>query len=99
MTSLYGITTEDACLAEMDEILELNQRAMLTLRKETVEAVNSRLADCYSKGDSVRRQEQMSPIEKAFFWPAVQEAYVKRPKFPRVLKSSSRASQLQISNI
>ncbi len=79
-SSLYGITTDAACRARIDEILALNQCAAQTMTRKDVEAVKVRLAECYKMGNSDRGKAQMSDVERVFFWPAIAEAYVRAPR-------------------
>ena len=77
--SLYGIKTDDDCRAALDELLKLCQQAVETMTREDVEVVKARLANHYKRGNSQKGKAQMSPVEEAFFWPAITEAYVRSP--------------------
>jgi hypothetical protein len=49
------------------------------VNKENLSALKSRLKDYYDEGNAETRRDRMSQIESAFFWPAVQKAYVRSP--------------------
>ena len=85
MSSLYGINSVIWCRANLDELLKWNREAKDCPTKETITGITSRLKCFYKKGNTEKAQSQMSEIERAFFWPAIQEAYVKSPD----LKKSS----------
>jgi hypothetical protein len=77
--SLYGIESEQDCRDRIDELLE-SPALNGTVSKETVAALKTRLAELYREGTSARGQGQMSTVEQAYFWAAIQEAYPKSPK-------------------
>lgn len=77
--NLYGIETDADCRRKLDELLELNRAAQEQPNKETVSVIKSRLKECYQKGKTGKGEAQMSAVERAFFWPAVSEAYVNSP--------------------
>lgn len=79
MSNVYGITSEAECRARIDELLLRNQEAQRAPFGEEVKVITSRLTDLYKKGNTTRAQELMSPIESAYFWPAIQEAHARRP--------------------
>ena len=85
MSSLYGIDSVIWCRAHLDELLKWSREAKDCPTKETITGITSRLKCFYKKGNTEKAQSQMSEIERAFFWPAIQEAYVKSPD----LKKSS----------
>jgi len=85
MSNLYGIDSIIWCRANLDELLKCIREAQDYPTKETITAVTSRLKCLYKKGNTEKAQDRMSEIERAFFWPAIQEAYAKRPN----LKESS----------
>jgi len=78
--SLFGIESEDDCREKLDALLELHERANRATSKETIAALKSHLEDYYRKGATDRGRQQMSPIEAQYFWPAVEEAYVRAPR-------------------
>jgi hypothetical protein len=78
--SLFGIESEDDCREKIDELLELHHSAETANSKEAIDALKSALRDYYRKADTLRGSQQMSPVEQQWFWPAIQEAYVKGPK-------------------
>jgi hypothetical protein len=77
--NLYGIETDTDCRRELDELTELNRIAQEHMDKDSVAAIKARLKFQYRKGNSERGRAQMSAIESAFFWPAINEAYVNAP--------------------
>jgi predicted transcriptional regulator len=79
MASLYGIESEDDCRKKIDELLELHRRAEKAMNKESIAALKSQLKDYYERADDSR----MSAVERACFWPAIQEAYVRSPNLAR----------------
>ena len=79
MANLYGIESEDLCRARIDGLLEMARRAEKAMDKQNISALRSRLETYYDEGNTQTARDQMSPIERAFFWPAVREAYVKAP--------------------
>lgn len=85
MSNLYGIDSVIWCRANLDELLKWNREAQECPSEGTITVITSRLKCLYKKGNTQRAQDQMSEIERAFFWPAIQEAYVKQPS----LKKSS----------
>ena len=46
----------------------------------TIAALKASLKEYYKLGNSQTGKDHMSKIEKHFFWPAIQEAYVRSPK-------------------
>jgi len=89
MSSPYGIDSVIWCRAHLDELLKWSREAKGCPTKETITGITSRLKCFYKKGNTEKAQSQMSEIERAFFWPAIQEAYVKSPD----LKKSSTWSE------
>ena len=75
--SLFGIESEDDCRRELDALLEVHERANRAKSKETIAALKSQLAGYYEKGK--RGGRHMSEVETQYFWPAIQEAYVRAP--------------------
>ena len=86
MPNLYGIDSVIWCRANLDDLLRWNREAQGCPTKDTITDITSRLSCLYKKGNTEEAQYRMSEIERAFFWPAIQEAYAKRPN-PR--KSST----------
>jgi hypothetical protein len=80
MSNLYGIESEADCRAKIDELLEMCLRARQAMNKETMAVLKGRLKECYKMGDGNRRSDRMSRFESTYFWPAVQDAYLKAPK-------------------
>jgi len=78
--SLWGVQTESECRAKIDAFLERHRVAEQTPTKDTIKDLNNELAAYCKQGDTNKGTNKMSKIERAFFWPAIQEAYVKRPK-------------------
>jgi hypothetical protein len=75
--SLYGIYTEQDCKTKFDELLALNRVAQETMTKKNVAAIKTALHDYYKQGE--HKDATMTGIEKAFFFPAIQESFVKSP--------------------
>ena len=75
--SVYGINTAEDCKRKIGELLELNRLAEETTNKETVARIKTPLHHYYKQGEY--KDDAMSGIEKAFFFPAIQESYVKAP--------------------
>jgi hypothetical protein len=75
MPSLYGIESEDDCRKRIDELLELHAQAEKSMNKELIATLKSKLKDYYKQGNRTK----MSAVESAYFWPAIQEAYVRSP--------------------
>jgi hypothetical protein len=75
MASLYGIESEDDCRVKIDELLQKVYVARRKLVKDTVADLKSDLERYYKQRDDVR----MSQIERIWFWPAIQHAYVGAP--------------------
>jgi len=78
MASLYGIESEQDCRNEIDKLLQ-EPALHGDVNKETIAALKSRLKEYYKKGSGDKAQRQMSKVERAFFWPAIQDAYVHAP--------------------
>jgi hypothetical protein len=78
MANLYGIETEQDCRDDIDELLQ-SPALRGTVNMETVSALKNLLKEYYNKGNSAKRKDQMSKVEGAFFWPAIQDAYVRAP--------------------
>ncbi len=74
--SLYGIETDDECWSKIDELLELTHRAQKTRSKEAVATLKKGLKEYYDLGNTISGKSRMSPVERAFFWPSISEAYV-----------------------
>jgi hypothetical protein len=79
MGNLFGIETEADCRAKLDELLALHERADQTRDKSAVAALKSSLEAYYKKGNTLRGERQMSPVEERYFWPAVVKAFVRAP--------------------
>ena len=79
MSNLYGIDSVIWCRANLDELLKWNREAQDCPTKDTITGIIFRLKCLYKKGNAEKAQDRMSKIERAFFWPAIQKAYVKRP--------------------
>jgi Recombinase len=79
MANLYGIDSEDVCRVTIDGLLEMTRRAEKAMDQEKISAMRSRLETYYGKGNTQTTRDQMSSVERRFFWPAVREAYVKAP--------------------
>jgi len=75
--SVYGIHTADDCKRALEELLALNRLAEETTNKETVGRIKNALHNYYKQGDN--KDDAMSEFEKAFFFPAIHESYVKAP--------------------
>lgn len=78
--SLWGVKTESECRAKIDAFLERHRVAEQTPTKDTIKDLNNELTAYYKQGDTNKGNNKMSNIESALFWPAIQEAYVRRPK-------------------
>jgi hypothetical protein len=77
--ALFGIETEADCCAKFDELLALHELADQARDKSTVAALKSSLEVYYKKGNTLRGERQMSPVEQRYFWPAVVRAFVRAP--------------------
>jgi hypothetical protein len=75
--SVYGIYTSEDCKKKFNELLALNRLAEETTNKETVGRIKNPLHNYYKQGDN--KDDAMSEVEKAFFFPAIHESYVKAP--------------------
>ncbi len=75
MANLYGIESDNDCGKLIDEPLELHRQAEKSMNKEMIAMLKSRLKDYYKQAN----QAKMSHVESAYFWPAIQEAYVRSP--------------------
>ncbi len=76
--NLYGIDREDDCRKKIDEMLELHYEAEQTMDKEAIGVLKARLQQYYEKRNS-KSEAEMSDVERVYFWPAIQESYVKAP--------------------
>jgi hypothetical protein len=82
---LYGIETEDDCSKAIDELIGMADAAQEALEiaspaaRRTVADLNFRLKELFKKNKR-RLGPAMSPVERAYFWPAIQKAYVSAPK-------------------
>ena len=83
MSNLNGIDSVIWCRANLDELLKWNREAQGCPTKDTITGITSRLECLYKKGNTEKAQDRMSEIERAFFWPAIHEAYLKRPNLKR----------------
>lgn len=85
--SLYGIETEEDCRAKIGELLELQDRAAQAKGKDATRRatsdLNSRLAEYHKTAGATKRESCMSAVERAYFWPAIQEAYAFRANLAR----------------
>jgi hypothetical protein len=79
MSNLYGIDSVIWCRANLDELLKWNREAQDCPTEDTITGIIVRLKCVYKKGNAEKAQDRMSEIERAFFWPAIQKAYAKRP--------------------
>ncbi len=77
--SLYGIESEADCREKIDELLELHARAERTMNKESIRIIKDRLAGYRKAGNTNEGKRRMSSVEERWFWPAINEAYVKAP--------------------
>ena len=89
---LFGIESENDCTEKIDELLELHAQAEKARTKETVRAVKSALEQYCRKGNSAKGKTKMSEVEARFFWPAIQEVYVKAPNL-----NDPRLYEIQLS--
>jgi len=80
MSNLYDIESKDDCREKIDELLEVCHRTEQVMNKETVAGLKNRLKEYYKMGDTNKGSDQMSPVERAFFYPAIRDAYVRSPK-------------------
>jgi hypothetical protein len=76
--SLYGMNRENDCRKAIDELLELHYEAEQKMHKEAISALKVRLQQYYEKQNSTD-EAQMSDVERAYFWPAIQQCFVKAP--------------------
>jgi len=82
--SLWGVESKDDCRREIDKLLAMVDRAEKRLQvnsitaRPAVEELKSHLKDLYDKYNHTA-EPQMSPVEHAWFWPAIQDAYVIAP--------------------
>jgi hypothetical protein len=93
--SLFGIESEADCRKKLDALLEFHDRASAANNKEAIGALKSELRNYYDKGDTIRGESQMSPIEKQYFWPAVLDAYVFAPKLSSPRTWSAGLDEIQ----
>ncbi|SRR5258708_1566309 len=77
--SLYGIESEDDCRAKIDELLEFHARAERAMNKESIRIIKDRLAEYRKAGNTNDGKRRMSSVEERYFWPAINEAYVRAP--------------------
>jgi hypothetical protein len=83
--SLYGIETEADCRKAIDELLVMVDRAEEALKigsitaRHGIEVLKSRLKELFKKNKH-SSGPGMSAVEVAYFWPAIQDAYVNAPK-------------------
>ena len=70
--------SEDDCRKKIDELLELHYEAEQRMDKEAIGVLKARLQQYYEKRNS-KSDAEMSDVERAYFWPAIQESYVKAP--------------------
>jgi hypothetical protein len=80
MSNLCGIETPGDCRAKIDELLEMCDRAQRAMSKDTMKELTDRLKEFYDKCSTQKGMEQMSDVESAFFWRAIQGAYLNAPK-------------------
>jgi len=80
--SVYGIDTEEECRKAIDELLAMVDRAEEALKigskkqKHDVAALNSCLKGLFNSNRHTYGPG-MSEVEVAYFWPAVQDAYIR----------------------
>jgi hypothetical protein len=75
MSNLYGIEDADDCREKFNELIEMCTEAEQAKNKKTVTELKNCLTDYHKAGDTKRGLEQMSEIEKRYFWPAIYESY------------------------
>jgi hypothetical protein len=75
--SVYGIYTAEDCKKKFNELLVLNRLAEETPNKETVAQIKNPLHRYYKQGEY--KDDAMSAVEKAFFFPAIHESFAKGP--------------------
>jgi hypothetical protein len=75
--SVYGIRTAKDCKRTLEELLALNRIAKEAMNRETIGRIRNALRDYYKHGDN--KEDAMSQVEKAFFFSAIHESYVKAP--------------------
>jgi hypothetical protein len=76
---LYGIETETQCRERIDKLLEITHRAQKAIRKETVSVLIAALSEYRKLGNTIKGQEKLSDVERAYFWHAIDEAHAFRP--------------------
>src|ERR1700694_2767171 len=79
MANLYGIESKADCRERIDELLQTVDVAKRTMNKKIIADLKSDLKKYYKQQDYRR----MSEVERAFFWPAIQGAYVRAPNLAR----------------
>ncbi len=75
--SVYGIFTEEDCKEALEQLLVLNAKAQETPNRETVGQLKIVLHDHYEQGNGTN--VAMSAVERAVFFPAIHDSYVKAP--------------------
>jgi hypothetical protein len=79
MANLFGIDTEDDCREKLDELLQTCEDARQAMNKSIMSRLNDRLTEYHRMGNTNRGNDQMSTIEKNFFWPAIDGAHAIKP--------------------
>jgi ElaB/YqjD/DUF883 family membrane-anchored ribosome-binding protein len=83
--SLWGVESKDDCRREIDRLLAMVDSALECVRaksmtaRHAVEELKSRLTELLHKKYNYSSEGQMHPVERAYFWPAIAEAYVAAP--------------------
>ena len=97
MPNLYGIESAADCRKKMDELLELHRQAEQMMNTGTITAMKSTLKEYYKLGHSETGMDQMSKIERQFFWPAIQRAYVGSPNLNSPKTWGSGLSEIRLN--
>jgi hypothetical protein len=92
--SVYGIYTAEDCKKKFSELLALNRLAEETTNKETVGGIKNPLHNYYKQGDN--KDDAMSDIEKAFFFPAIHETLCQGPQHQFARNLGNRISRCRI---
>jgi len=83
MGSLYGIETRPECREKIDKLLEMFDQAQQSMDEQTIKDLKDSLKKYYDKGKTAEGKVQMSHVETAYFWPAIDEAYVRAPNLAK----------------
>jgi hypothetical protein len=79
MSNLYGIESDDDCREKIDELLKMHHHAEQVTNKGTIAELKNCLKEYYKMGNTNAGSDQMSHVERAYFYPAIKEAYVRAP--------------------